>query len=189
MCAEQRVRRPAAAVRRLAGAGGAARAVRAGGDLPVGDPQPRVAAVQLDIDRAGRERPVVQVAAVRVVECLGELADHLQTGLQRQVRGWPAMKWSRRCQSLPCRKTTAGPASSSSLYCSARTMPVVGDALQGEVLAVRGALDGLPVVVGRGPLGEVDPDPARMVGRQRRVGRRGSPPRSGRSRRTSAASS
>ena len=58
------------------------RAVRAGGDLPVGDLQSRVAAVQLDVDRAGRERTVVEMAAVGVIECLGELADHLQTGLQ-----------------------------------------------------------------------------------------------------------
>ena len=60
--------------------------VWAGGHLPVGDPQPRVAAVELDVDRAGGKCAVVEVTAVRVVEGLGELADHLQPGVQHQVR-------------------------------------------------------------------------------------------------------
>ena len=34
-----------------------------------------------------------------------------------------AMNWSSRCQLRPCRKTTAGPPSCSSLYCSGWTMP------------------------------------------------------------------
>ena len=41
----------------------------------------RIAAVELDVDTAGGERAVIEVTAVRVVKCLGELADHLQPGL------------------------------------------------------------------------------------------------------------
>ena len=66
---------------------------------------------------------------------------------------------------------------------------VVRDALQRQVLAVRGALDGLAVLVGRGALGEEDADPAGLVGRAATGWWRGSPPRSGRRRRTSRSSS
>src|SRR6185437_15308586 len=62
-------------------------AVRTGGDLPVRDPQPWIAAIHLYPDRAGREGPMVQVAAMRVVQGLGELPDHLQAGFDGQVGG------------------------------------------------------------------------------------------------------
>ena len=47
--------------------------------------------------------------------------------------------------------------------------PVVGDALQRQVLPVGGALDGRRSRRGRGPLSEEDADTARVVVRQRRV--------------------
>ena len=144
--------------------------MRAGGDLPVGDPQPRVAAVQLDVDRAGREGPVVEVAAVRVVEGLGELADHLQTGLQDQVgvAGSHEVVEALPVLAVPEDDRRAGQELVAVLL--GTDDPVVGDALQRQVLAVRGALHRLPVLVGRGPLGEVDADPPGVVSRQRRVG-------------------
>ena len=161
------------------------RAVRAGGDLPVGDPQPRVAAVELHVDAAGREGPVVEVAPVRVVERLGELADHLQPGVAAAGPGVPAMKWSRRCQFAPCRKTTAGPARSSSLYCSARTMPSWEMPCSARYSRCAARWTDSALFVGRGPLGEVDADPSGLVGRAATGWWRGSPPRSGRRRRTS----
>ena len=48
--------------------------------------------------------------------------------------------------------------------------PVVRDALQGQVLPVGRTLHGLPVLVGRGPLGEEDADPPGVVRGQRRIG-------------------
>ena len=153
-----------AGARRAAGGG-----VRAGGDLPVGDPQPRVAAVELDVDRAGGERPVVEVTAVRVVECLGELADHLQPGVQRQVRaGRNEVVEALPVRAVPEDDRRAGQELVAVLL--GADDPVVRDALQRQVLAVRGALHGLPVLVGRGPLGEVDADPSGVVRGQRRIG-------------------
>src|ERR1022692_5219762 len=53
------------------------------GDLPVANPQPGVAAVHLDVHAPGGQRPVVEVPAVRMVERLGQLADHLDPRLDR----------------------------------------------------------------------------------------------------------
>ena len=143
-------------------------AVRAGRDLPVSDPQPWIAAVELDVDAAGRESPVVEVAAVRVVERLGELADHLQAGVDGQVLAVvPAMKWSSRCQCLAVLEDDGGPGLVLVAVLLGPDDAVVRDALQGQVLAVGGALDGLPLLVGGVPLGEVDPDAARLVAGQR----------------------
>ena len=56
-----------------------------GRGLPVGDPQPRIVAVEFHPDAAGRERPVEQPVAVGVVDCFGELADHLHAGVDVEV--------------------------------------------------------------------------------------------------------
>lgn len=56
-----------------------------GGGLPVGDPEPGVLPVKLDVNGAGREGAVVQVTAMRVVHGIGELVDHDKTGVELQV--------------------------------------------------------------------------------------------------------
>ena len=50
-------------------------------DLPVADAQAWVSSVELDVDAAGGQCPVVEMAPVGVVERLGELADHLHAGV------------------------------------------------------------------------------------------------------------
>ena len=59
-----------------------------------------------------------------VIECLGELADHLQTGLDGQVgRGWSRHEVVEPLPVLAVLEDDGRAGRSSSLYCSARTMP------------------------------------------------------------------
>ena len=112
---------------------------------------------------------MVEVTAVRVVESLGELADHLQPGVQRQVR----VAGDEVVEALPVRAVPEDDRRAGQELVAVllgADDPVVRDALQRQVLAVRGALHGLAVLVGRGPLGEEDADPSGVVGGQRRVG-------------------
>ena len=112
---------------------------------------------------------MVEVASVRVIESLGELADHLQAGVQRQVRvaGDEVVK-ALPVRAVPEDDRRAGQELVAVLF--GADDAVVRDALQRQVLAVRGALHGLAVLVGRGALGEEDAYPSGVVGGQRRVG-------------------
>jgi len=82
---------------------------------------------------------VVEVAAVRVIESLRELADHRQTGVQRQVRvARDEVVEALRVRAVPEDDRRAGQELVAVLF--GADDAVVRDALQRQVLAVRGAL-------------------------------------------------
>ena len=106
------------------------------------------------------------MAAVGVIECLGELADHLQTGLQDQLAVPGRHEVVEALPVLAVLEDDRRAGQQLVAVLLGPNDPVVGDALQRQVLAVRGALDGLPLGFGGCSFGEVDPDPAGVVSGQ-----------------------
>ena len=105
---------------------------------------------------------------MRVIQRLSELADHLQARLQLKV----CIARHEMVETLPVLAVSEDDRRAGQEFVTVLFRaddPVVRDALQRQVLAMRGALDGLAVVLGCCFLGEVDPDAARIVVGQRRV--------------------
>ena len=139
-----------------------------GRDLPVADPQPRVPAVQLHVDAAGRERPVVQVAAVGVIDGLGELPDHLHPRLDRQVT---VVRRHELVKPLPVLAVPEDDGRAGVVLVAVllgADDAVVGDPLERQVLPSRRAAGRLARLLGSAQLGQVDADPADLV-----IGQRG----------------
>ena len=134
------------------------------GGLPVDHPEYRGGAVLAGrhVDRTGRERPVVERAAVGVPDGLGELPHQVQPDLA----GQPLPVHSEVGVEPEVRRVVVEQDRRAAVVVADLHRlrdPAVGDALQDLVLAAGRPLDGAPLLLARLLLGEVDPHPPRLV--------------------------
>lgn len=137
----------------------------AGRGLPVGDAQfgMRALAAEGHVHGTGRQRTVVEGAAVGVADGFGELADEVEADLGGESAAVSVQVLVQAQVGVPVAEEDRRTALMLAQFDGVDDAPV-GDALQYLVLAAGGALRGLSVRVGRALADQVDTDTTLLLG-------------------------